>query len=348
VFRRAVAWSLAQALTTSCFLGLVPARAAEPWTAAAHSDYEGAPDPIRDDPRLEGSFGTRRLSPLAWSSGRGSSAKVSLAIDGPAGGGIPEWLEEESSGFQAPSVGEAYLEWTLPQRVPLLEDTTVRVGEFWSLLGAGMIDTTGPTSIYRFGVPLSEGGILATRPLGDQFSLTAGLVRSWDRLDGTPAVLAVANASWTVNWRLVLQGNLQWDPEPRSQLQVADLLAWFYPVSSLTCFVDLDRGQEMAADPSQPSTSWQAATAVASFPFSPRGAVALSGEWLQRTAIGGASREGTSWALAFSTTYDLTPHLFGQLQYRTEGITPQHAPLSRDGRFTVDGMLEASIVRGFD
>ena len=169
-------------------------------------------------------------------------------------------------------------------------------------------------------------------------------MRSWDSVDSTPAVLAVANASWTVDWRLVLEGNLMWDPEPRSALQVADVLAMFYPLPSLTCFVDLNRGQEMGADPSQPATAWQAATAVASYAFSSRGAVAVSGEWLERAPMRGASLEGASWALSLSTTYDLTPHLFGQLRYRTDGV----APLTREGRSAVDGMLEATLVRGFD
>jgi len=356
LFCRAVAWSLAQALAMSWVLGLAPGHAAEPWSAVALSD-RGAPDPIRDEPRLEGvgvpSAADRatpfRLSPFRWSPAEGWSAKVSLSLDTPAPrAGRPDWLDEESAGYQAPNVGDAYLEWTLPHRVPLFEDTTVRVGQFWSLLGAGMIDTTGPASIFRLGVPLSAGGVLATRPFGDRFSLTAGLVRSWDRLGGTPAVLAVANATWTVDWRLVLEGNLMWDPEPRSALQVADVFAMFYPVSSLTCFVDFNRGQEMGADPSQPATAWQAAAVVASYPFSRRGAVAVSGEWFRRAPIDGDSSEGTSWALTLSTTYDLTPHLFGELRYRSESGATQRAPLAREGRAGIDDIVEVSLVRGFD
>ena len=256
----------------SLLLGVAPGYAAEPSLVTAGDRLE-SPDPIRDRPSLEGvgiraanlGPGPLRLSAQQWSGAAAWSPAVSVALDTRRRAGVPEWLEEESEGSPSAGVGDAYLEWTLPPGVGLLRDTTVRVGQFWTLLGAGMIDVTGPTSISRFGVPLNEGGVLATRPFGDRFSLTAGFVRSWDRLDGTPGVLAVANASWTVNWRLIVQGNLLWDPQPRSALQVADLVAMFYPLSSLTCFIDVNSGQDNGADPSQPATAWHAAAAVAGF-----------------------------------------------------------------------------------
>ena len=353
LFRAAAVRSVARGLAMSLLLGVAPGYAAEPSLVTAGDRLE-SPDPIRDRPSLEGvgiralGPGPLRLSAQQWSGAAAWSPAVSVALDTQARrAGVPEWLEEESEGSPSAGVGDAYLEWTLPPGVGLLRDTTVRVGQFWTLLGAGMIDVTGPASISRFGVPLNEGGVLATRPFGDRFSLTAGFVRSWDRLDGTPGILAVANASWTVNWRLIFEGNLLWDPQPRSPLQVADLVAMFYPLSSLTCFIDVNSGQDNGADPSQPATAWHAAAAVASYPFSRRGAVAVSGEWLERIPLG-PSRAESSWALSLSTTYDITPRLFGELRYRTEGVAAQHAPLGRESGVGVDGIVEASIVKRFD
>jgi len=109
----------------------------------------------------------------------------------------------------------------------------------------------------------------------------------------------------------------------------------------------VNSGQDNGADPSQPATAWHAAAAVASYPFSRRGAVAVSGEWLERIPLG-PSRAESSWALSLSTTYDITPRLFGELRYRTEGVAAQHAPLGRESGVGVDGIVEASIVKRFD
>ncbi|TMA60068.1 MAG: hypothetical protein E6J75_01865 [Deltaproteobacteria bacterium] len=74
----------------------------------------------------------------------------------------------------------------------------------------------------------------------------------------------------------------------------------------------------------------------------------MSGEWFRRASIDGDSTEGISWALTLSTTYDLTPHLFGELRYRTESSATQRAPLAREGRSGIDDIIEVSLVRGFD
>jgi hypothetical protein len=343
--------SLAQALALSGFIWLVPALAAEP--AVTGVNRESAPDPVRDDPRLGSEYGVRsgdprnptfRLFPVGGYPADGSP-KGSLAEDTPAGGATPGWLEQGGSAFQAPDVGAAYLEWTISHRTPLLDGTTVRLGKFWSLLGAGMIDPSGSTSVFQLGVPLSEGGILATRPLGNRFSLTAGLVRNWDRLGGTPAIVGVTNASWLVNSIFTLESNLRWNPEGRSELEVADVVAIVYPLSSVTCLIDLDRGHVISKDPSQPAMAWQRAAAVASYTFSPRGTASVRGGWLERAHPRGAPTDGTSWVFAMSATYDLTSHLLGRLEYRQERLVAQHS--LRPSRQS-DGTLEVGLVSYFN
>jgi hypothetical protein len=344
--------SLARALALSGFIWLVPALAAEP--AVTHANHESAPDPVRDDPRLGSDYGVRsgdprnptfRLFGVGGYPAEGSP-RGSLAQDMPAAGAPPGWLEEGGSGFQAPAIGEAYLEWTVSRRTPLLDGTTVRLGKFWSLLGAGMIDPSGPTSVFQLGVPLSEGGILATRPLGNRFSLTAGLVRGWDHLGGTPAIVGVSNASWLVNSIFTLEGNLMWNPDRRSELEVADVVAIVYPLPSVTCLIDLDRGHMISEGSSQPAMAWQGAAAVASYTFSPRGIASVRGGWLERAHLGGAPTDGTSWVFAMSATYDLTSHLFGRLEYRQERLVVQHS--LRPSRESSDGTLEVGLVSYFD
>lgn len=351
VFAKTLASSLAQALALSWFIALAPALAAAP--AVTDTNRESAPDPVRDDPRLGSDYGARsgdprsptfRLFPVSPYPGEGSP-NLSLALDTLASGdGGPEWLEKGDQGFLAPDVGAAYLEWTLPHRTPLLDGATIRVGKFWSLLGAGMIDPSGSTSVFQLGVPLSQGGILATQPVGNRFSLTAGLVRSWDRVSGTPAIVGVSNASWLVNSIVTLEGNFMWDPEPTSGLQVADVVAIVYPLPSVTCLIDLNRGHVSGGDPSQPAMAWQSATAVASYAFSPRGVASVRSEWLERAHLGGAATEGASWVLAASATYDLTSRLLGRLEYRQERLAQALAP-SRDGS---DGVVWISLVSYFD
>jgi hypothetical protein len=212
-------------------------------------------------------------------------------------------------------------------RLPVGKGLTLKAGKFVTLLGSEVIE--GPLNLnvsrsllFVYSIPLTHVGALASYPVGERVSLTAGPVLGWDVLDdnndrlswmGQVAVTPAENLA--TNLQLIV-GPEQLDNDPVRW--VADLVVNYTGIERLTLGLNGDYGHE------DDEASLVAASAAGGNGESPTGVTgaSLTGE-AGVTPPGGsgaspiADSDASWWGLAGYAAYDWTAKFrtAGRLEY---------------------------------
>jgi hypothetical protein len=223
---------------------------------------------------------------------------------------------------------EAYLTWAVPEDSPALKGLTLKGGKFVTLLGAEVIEpwanfNNSRSFLFTFAIPFTHTGALATYPLTEKISVTAGPVMGWDNVwTNNNGWTGMGNITWTARDELTLAANGIFGPSQNDDVGnkrgVVDLVATIKPTPQLTFLLNYDWGHEDGAALDGGDAIWQGFAAVANYQMSDRASLAGRGEWFEDA---GGSRTGIRqqlYGFTFTGRYDITQHLFGRLEYRLD------------------------------
>jgi hypothetical protein len=250
-------------------------------------------------------------------------------------------------------VQEAYLAWTVPDSAPLLSGLTLKGGKFVTLLGAEVIEPWANYNFsrsYLFGlaIPFTHTGGLVSYAIGDNLSLTGGVVTGWDNVDDSNnGASYLGNVTYLPSDKITLSASGIYGAEQAGRegpkRGVADFVAIFRPVSPLTFVLNYDWGHEADAEGGTRPALWQGFAAIVNYDFTERCSGAVRAEWFEDE---GATRTGlrqTLWETTVTAKYLITQHLAWRLEYR-------HDESTRDGVFEAGGgrFLSGQDILGFE
>ncbi len=228
--------------------------------------------------------------------------------------------EFEKSDFD---VEEAYLTWAIPEGQPA-QGLSIKAGKFVTLLGAEVIEpwnnyNFSRSFLFGFAIPFTHLGVLASYPVTEKLSLTAGAVQGWDNMDdNNSGWSAMGNATYVVSDQVTLAANGIWGPEQtdttRPKRGVADFVATIKPVEKFTLLLNYDWGHEEFVGAE--SALWQGFAAVANYDLTDRWSAALRGEWFEDHNGARTGIRQTLWESTVTAKYLVTQHLSTRLEYR--------------------------------
>jgi hypothetical protein len=246
-----------------------------------------------------------------------------IKADWNGSGAVSHGDKFETSDFE---VEEAYLTWAVPEDGPsALKGLTVKGGKFVTLLGAEVIEpwlnfNYSRSLLFSLAIPFTNTGLLATYPITDKLSVTAGPVVGWDKVASfNNGWTGMGNATYVFNDKVTVAGNAIWGPEQvhlDNKRTVLDLVTTVKPTPELTLNLNYDWGHEPGASVKGGTALWQGISLIANYNFTDRLSTAARAEWFEDH---GGSRTGHVQGLYEGTItgkYLLTQHLYGQLEYR--------------------------------
>ena len=139
-------------------------------------------------------------------------------------------------------------------RAPIGDGLDFKVGKFVTLLGAEVIESPANWNFSRsylfgFAIPFTHTGALATYPLGELGSVTAGVVNGWDIVDDNNNFKSlIGNITLTPVSGLTLAANgitgAELAADNRNDRTVVDLVATWQPIEKLTLMANYDYGHQ--------------------------------------------------------------------------------------------------------
>jgi hypothetical protein len=237
---------------------------------------------------------------------------------------------------------EAYLTWAVPDDSPALKGLTVKGGKFVTPLGAEVIEpwlnyNYSRSFLFGYAIPFTHTGALATYPISDKLSVSAGPVLGWDEVaSNNNGWTGLGNVTYALNEEVTLAANGIWGPSQSHttgpKRGVADLVATIKPNDKLTLLLNYDWGHEDSAAPGSEAALWQGFAGVVNYAFTGRISVAVRGEWFEDhsgvRAIDynfGVGFPQTLWETTITGKYLVTQHLSVLGEYRHDGTTKGHA-----------------------
>lgn len=226
-------------------------------------------------------------------------------------------------------------------RVPVGNGLTLKAGKFVTLLGYEVIEAPNNLNfsrsfLFSYAIPLTHVGALATYPITDWLSVTAGPVVGWDIADdnnsapswlGQIAVTPVKDLTTTLNW---ITGK-EYSYDPVGHLRnggvrtVLDLVLTYTGVKSMTLGLNVDYGWEKdeaflksIATRSDADANWWGYAGYVAYDWTERLRTALRGEYFTdpmgaRTAAG---QKLSLWELTGTLQYRIWKGLVGRLEFR--------------------------------
>lgn len=223
-------------------------------------------------------------------------------------------------------VEEAYLEWKVPQDLPVLGGLSLKGGKFVTLLGAEVIEPWANQNFSRsflFGlaIPFTHTGALLTYPLGDKLSASAGLVVGWDNVgDNNDSPSGLGSISYAPSDKLTLSVNGIYGPEQTGRIGpkrgVVDIVATLRPAGGLELLVNYDWGHESEIVRGTRPATWQGFALVASHALGKRTSVSVRAEWFDDSDGVRTGMRQHLWETTLTGRYLLTEHLYARLEYR--------------------------------
>lgn len=252
---------------------------------------------------------------------------------------------------------EAYVSGTLPAGSGL----TLKAGKFVTLLGYELIESPNNLNFSRsflfgYAIPLTHVGALASYPVTDWLSVTAGPVIGWDIADdnndtpsytGQIAVTPIKDLSTSLNWivgkeyslgpRRILNGGVRW---------VLDFVGNYTGIKNTTLGFNLDYGEEddeaylkhVLQTRSDFDAKWWGWAAYGAYDWTEKLRTALRLEFFTdptgaRTQFG---QKLSFWDVTATAQYKIWKGLVGRLEYRHDNAdekafktrTPGLAPTS--------------------
>jgi len=223
-------------------------------------------------------------------------------------------------------IQEAYLSG----KIPVGNGLTLKGGKFVTLLGYEVIESPNNLNFSRsllfgFAIPFTHVGVLASYPITDTLSVTAGPVLGWDVVDfrnGAPSGLGqiaftgVKDLSTSLNF---VVGPEKVGDESKSDIRwVIDLVASYTGIKNLTLGLNVDYGRESNAAPAGGDATWWGLAGYAAYDWTEKLRTAVRLEYFEdsdgfRTGFG--SKLGV-WEATVTAQYKIWKGLVGRLEYR--------------------------------
>jgi len=223
---------------------------------------------------------------------------------------------------------------------PVGDGIDFKVGKFVTLLGAEVIESPANWNFSRsylfgFAIPFTHTGALATYPLGEFGSVTAGIVNGWDIVDdNNKGKSLIGNLTLTPMEGLTLSANgitgAERTGDNRNDRSVIDLIATYQPMEKLTLMANYDFGHESglvqgAGTAGFDSAEWQGLALYAKYDLTDTWSLASRAEWFDdkdsvRTALtgrdGGTFDDVDFYEVTFTSQWKLHEHVLARLEYR--------------------------------
>jgi hypothetical protein len=221
--------------------------------------------------------------------------------------------------------------------IPVGNGLTIKAGKWVTLLGYEVIESPNNLNfsrslLFTFAIPLTHVGALASYPVTDWLSVSAGPVVGWDVADDNNDKL-----SWTGQIAVTplkdLTTNFQWitGPEQFNQGErrtVFDLVVNYTGIKNLTLGLNYDYGWEddeasllAAATRSNSDASWWGWALYAAYDWTERLRTALRFEYFKdadgiRTLGVAAGSKVSLYEVTATVQYKIWRGLVGRLEYR--------------------------------
>src|SRR3990172_12215290 len=139
-------------------------------------------------------------------------------------------------------------------KAPIGNGLDLKAGKFVTLHGAEVIRRTGNFNVSRslafgFAIPFTHTGIMATYPVNDWLTVTAGIVNGWDNTDDNnngKTIHGMATITPIKDLTLTLGGT--WGAELNDRAKpkrgLLDLVATYKPISPLTLTLNYNYGEQ--------------------------------------------------------------------------------------------------------
>ncbi len=229
-------------------------------------------------------------------------------------------------------------------RAPVGDGIDFKIGKFVTLLGAEVIESLANWNFSRsylfgFAIPFTHTGALASYPLGEIGSVTAGLVNGWDIVDDNNTFKdMIANVTLTPMEGLTFAVNgITGAPraaDNRNDRSVIDLVATWTPIEALTLMANYDYGHESSiarvtgtagGGAGFDTANWAGLALYAKYDLTEKWALSGRWEWFDdkngvRTAF--ATLDGTSpnsidfYGYTLTSQWKLHDHMLARLEYR--------------------------------
>jgi predicted porin len=226
-------------------------------------------------------------------------------------------------------------------KAPIGKGLDLKAGKFVTLHGAEVIRRTGNFNVSRslafgFAIPFTHTGIMATYPVNDWLTVTAGIVNGWDNTDDNnngKTIHGMATITPIKDLTLTLGGT--WGAElndrdgPKRGL--LDLVATYKPIPPLTLTVNYNHGeQDEAFGPGSQTARWHAIVGYATYDLTDKLSVGIRGEYFRdeegfrlgfTDPVTGLPARLNVWEVTLTGRYKLFDHLFASVEFRHDQAT---------------------------
>jgi hypothetical protein len=221
-------------------------------------------------------------------------------------------------------VQEAYLSY----KGPVGSGLTLKGGKFVTLLGYEVIESPNNLNVSRsflftFATPLTHVGLLASYPVTETLSVTAGPILGWDVATGrNGAPSGLGQIAYTGVQDLTTSVNFTVGPEKTGDQKnlrwLVDLVASYTGIKEFTLGANVDAGQEEDAAADGGSATWWGIAGYAAYDWTEKIRTAVRLEYFD-DADGFRTGFGSALGLVSATAtlqYKIWRGLVGRLEYR--------------------------------
>jgi Putative beta-barrel porin-2, OmpL-like. bbp2 len=224
--------------------------------------------------------------------------------------------------------------------IPVGNGLTLKGGKFDTLIGAEVAEpwlnpNFGRSLLYFLAEPITHTGGIATYPVTDMVSLTAGGVMGWDNVEdnnnspsviGQVAVVPNDKTSIYVNGiygpeqacnpaHATLPGGMGCNSNKRG---LVDAVATIKPIDQVSFILNYDWASEdeaSAVNPGRHST-WQGFSGIIVYDPIKRLEFALRGEWFEDAQGSRTGIQQSLWEVTTSAKVLLSDHIYTRAEYR--------------------------------
>jgi hypothetical protein len=238
--------------------------------------------------------------------------------------GIFRDADDAPSDTEKVDLQEAYLSY----KVPVGAGLTLKAGKFVSPFGYEVIESPNNLNfsrgfLFTFATPLSHVGLLASYPVTEALTVTAGPVLGWDVATGrNEAPSGIAQVVFTGVKDLSTSLGLIVGPEKtgdqRNLRWLLDLVASYTGITGVTLAVEADYGREADAAPAGGDAAWWGVAGYAAYDWTAALRTAVRLEYF-RDADGVRTGFGSDlgvYAATATLQYKIWKGLVGRLEYR--------------------------------
>jgi hypothetical protein len=236
--------------------------------------------------------------------------------------------------FDEVELQQAYLVYN----VPVGNGITLKGGKFNTLLGAEVTEpwlnpNWSRSYLFGFAAPFTHVGGLATYPITDMVSVTAGGVIGWDNVeDNNSSPSITGQIAVSPNDRVALYVNGIYGPEQtcfpepgafqsgcnRNKRGVVDVVANFKLTDELGFILNFDWASEDEASVVTPGrhSTWVGASGIFTYQINERFSTALRGEWFDDAQGSRTGVQQELWEITFDFKAMLSEYIYTRVEYR--------------------------------